>query len=97
MNTKCIGNFLYRDISRLFRSYFILDRLLGKTKKLVLGVIANVRNLNSNVATINVFRDDGNVIMMTIAETEVTKHLAKLTNVPLISSNVNPATVSKRV
>merc|ERR1719266_633416 len=70
---------------------------LMRVKKLVQGAIANVLNPSSSAATTNVFRADGNVITMTIVETEVTKLHAKLTNVPQINSNVNPATVSKRV
>ena len=56
----------------------------------------NVLNPNSNVTMTNVFLEDGNVTMTTTVETEVTKFLVQITNVPRENSNVLQVIASKK-
>ena len=70
---------------------------LTKMRRPVLDVIDHVPNLNSGVTMTSVFQVDGNVTMMTIAETEVMKHHALLMSAEMTNSNALPVTVSKKV
>ena len=71
--------------------------ILTKMKRPVLDVTDHVLNLNSGVTMTSVYQADGNVIMMTIAETEVMKHHALPIRVEMTNSNALPVTVSKKV
>ena len=61
-----------------------------------MAVIGSVLNQNSVVETINAYQTVGDVIMMTIAETEQTNKVAKIINVKLENSNVILDTASRR-
>ena len=62
----------------------------------VMVVIGSVLNQNSGVETTNAYQTVGDVIMMTIAETEQTNKVAKIINVKLENSNVIQDTASRR-
>ena len=62
----------------------------------VMAVIGSVLNQNSVVETINAYQTVGDVIMMTIAETEQMNKVAKIINVKLENSNVILDTASRR-
>ena len=62
----------------------------------VMAVIGSVLNQNSGVETTNAYRTVGDVIMMTIAETEQMNKVAKIINVKLENSNVILDTASRR-
>ena len=61
-----------------------------------MAVIGSVLNQNSVVETINAYQTVGDVIMMTIAETEQMNKVAKIINVKLENSNVILDTASRR-
>ena len=61
-----------------------------------MAVIGSVLNQNSVVETINAYQTVGDLIMMTIAETEQTSKVAKIINVKLENSNVILDTASRR-
>ena len=61
-----------------------------------MAVIGSVLNQNSVVETTNAYQTVGDVIMMTIAETEQTNKVAKIINVKLENSNVILDTASRR-
>ena len=62
----------------------------------VMVVIGSVLNQNSGVETTNAYQTVGDVIMMTIAETEQMNKVAKIINVKLENSNVILDIASRR-
>ena len=62
----------------------------------VMAVIGSVLNQNSVVETTNAYQTVGDVIMMTIAETEQMNKVAKIINVKLENSNVILDIASRR-
>ena len=61
-----------------------------------MAVIGSVLNQNSGVETTNAYQTVGDVIMMTIAETEQMNKVAKIINVKLENSNVILDIASRR-
>lgn len=61
-----------------------------------MAVIESVPSLNSAVETTNAFQTVGDVITMTIAETEQTSKVAKIINVKLENFNVILDTASRK-
>ena len=74
----------------------IVVTTLTKLTTSVMVVSESVPSLNSAVETTNAFLTVGDVIMMTIAETEQTNKVAKIINVKLENSNVILDTALRR-